>query len=161
MGLELFLPTSRRTGCIGGCWPISRHRRHRRGACASADRFHVVGHAPFPTTRVTKILAGLYSMNILLPCNCLAFRAGLRLVSFARPKSRIFTCSFGGGDNIGRLISRWTMPAACAAASAFAICVPYPITSLSGSPLDVISLLSDLPGTVFHHQIAARWRLRS
>ena len=52
-----------------------------------------------------------------------AFGAGPRSVSFARPKSRTSAPPRQITIALPGFISRWTMPAACAAARPFAICL--------------------------------------
>ena len=67
--------------------------------------------------------------------------------SLARPKSRIFGTPSSVTATFAGLRSRWTIPAACARASASAIGIASRSASLSGIPPFGMSLSRLLPGT--------------
>ena len=81
--------------------------------------------------------------------------AGPRSVSFASPKSSTFTRPESVTMMLPGLRSRWTIPAACAALSASAICTPYFKRLRRAKPAFRNQIDQSFAGDELHHHVIA------
>ena len=81
------------------------------------------------------------------PMVCVSSVNSCATLIFARPKSRILTSPESVTITLPGLRSRWTIPAACAARSASAICVLYCSVLATPMPPGTIKSASVFPDT--------------